>query len=201
MITLVIVIVTALTSVLAFRREELFKRFDLSPARIVHQGEYYRIFTHAFLHVDYWHLGINMLVLYSFGTYIEARFAQMEAQGVIFSATFFYLLLYVGSIVVASVSTVTRYRNNANYSAVGASGAVYGVLLAFGMLFPNTPLFIIPIPFPIKAKWLVIGFGALELFLGVSQSGDNIAHFAHLGGMIFGFILIRYWNRFTRNFY
>jgi membrane associated rhomboid family serine protease len=84
---------------------------------------------------------------------------------------------------------------------VGASGAVYGVLLAFGMLFPNTPLFIIPIPFPIKAKWLVIGFGALELFLGITQTGDNIAHFAHLGGMIFGFILIRYWNKFTRNFY
>jgi membrane associated rhomboid family serine protease len=84
---------------------------------------------------------------------------------------------------------------------VGASGAVYGVLLAFGMLFPNTPLFIIPIPFPIKAKWLVIGFGAMELFLGISQTTDNIAHFAHLGGMIFGFILIKYWNRFTRNFY
>jgi membrane associated rhomboid family serine protease len=84
---------------------------------------------------------------------------------------------------------------------VGASGAVYGVLLAFGMLFPNTPLFIIPIPFPIKAKWLVIGFGALELYLGISQSSDNIAHFAHLGGMLFGFILIKYWNRFTRNFY
>jgi membrane associated rhomboid family serine protease len=84
---------------------------------------------------------------------------------------------------------------------IGASGAVYGVLLAFGMLFPNTPLFIIPIPFPIKAKYLVIGFVALELFLGITQSGDNIAHFAHLGGMLFGFILVRYWNRSTRNFY
>jgi membrane associated rhomboid family serine protease len=84
---------------------------------------------------------------------------------------------------------------------VGASGAVYGVLLAFGMLFPNTPLFIIPIPFPIKAKWLVIGFGALELYLGITQTGGSIAHFAHLGGMVFGFILIKYWNKFTRNFY
>jgi membrane associated rhomboid family serine protease len=84
---------------------------------------------------------------------------------------------------------------------VGASGAVYGVLLAFGMLFPNTPLFLMFIPIPIKAKWLVIGFGVLELYLGITQSGGNIAHFAHLGGMIFGFILIRYWNKFTRNFY
>ncbi|MCK5694321.1 MAG: rhomboid family intramembrane serine protease, partial [Bacteroidales bacterium] len=84
---------------------------------------------------------------------------------------------------------------------VGASGAVYGVLLAFGMLFPNTPLYIMFIPIPIKAKWLVIGFGALELFLGITNSGGSIAHFAHLGGMIFGFFLIRYWNKFTRNFY
>ena len=84
---------------------------------------------------------------------------------------------------------------------VGASGAVYGVLLAFGMLFPNTPLFIIPFPFPIKAKWLVIGFVVLELYLGFSQPGSNVAHFAHLGGMIFGFLLIKYWNKYTRNFY
>ena len=84
---------------------------------------------------------------------------------------------------------------------VGASGAVYGLLLAFGMLFPNTPLMIIPIPVPIKAKWLIIGAGAISLFLGLTGRGGNVAHFAHLGGMIFGFILIKYWNKFTRNFY
>ena len=84
---------------------------------------------------------------------------------------------------------------------IGASGAVYGVLLAFGMLFPNTPLYIIPIPFPIKAKWLIIGAGVISLYLGLSGQGGNVAHFAHLGGMIFGFILIKYWNRFTKNFY
>lgn len=84
---------------------------------------------------------------------------------------------------------------------VGASGAVYGVLLAFGMLFPNTPLMIIPIPVPVKAKWVVVGAAVIALFLGLSGRGGNIAHFAHLGGMIFGYILIRYWNKFTKNFY
>ena len=84
---------------------------------------------------------------------------------------------------------------------VGASGAVYGVLLAFGMLFPNTPLILFPIPIPIKAKWMVIAAAVIALYLGLSGQGGNIAHFAHLGGMVFGFILIRYWNRFTRNFY
>ena len=79
---------------------------------------------------------------------------------------------------------------------VGASGAVVGLLLAFGMLFPNTMLFIMPIPFPIKAKWAVIFYGAAEVFYGAANfQGDNVAHYAHLGGMLFGFILIKIWNR------
>jgi len=85
-------------------------------------------------------------------------------------------------------------------TTVGASGAIYGILLAFGMLFPNESLFIIPIPFPIKAKYFVAGYIVLELFQGVANSsGDNVAHFAHLGGMIFGFILIMYWKKKKRN--
>lgn len=83
-----------------------------------------------------------------------------------------------------------------NTVTVGASGAVFGILLAFGMLFPNAELFIIPIPFPIKAKWFVIGYGALELIFGVAnRSGDNVAHFAHLGGMLFGIFMILYWKK------
>ena len=85
---------------------------------------------------------------------------------------------------------------------VGASGAVYGVLLAFGMLFPNTPLFIIPIPFPNQSQMAGYWIWSTGTFPGSdSGQGDSIAHFAHLGGMIFGFILIKYWNRFTQNFY
>lgn len=88
-----------------------------------------------------------------------------------------------------------------NIPTVGASGAVFGVLLGFGMLFPNTQLMLLFPPIPIKAKYVVIGYGALELLLGLSMAGSNIAHFAHLGGMLFGFILIKYWNKNTRNFY
>lgn len=87
-----------------------------------------------------------------------------------------------------------------NSVTIGASGAVFGILLAFGMLFPNAELFIIPFPFPIKAKWFVIFYGLSELFFGVANfSGDNIAHFAHLGGMIFGIILILYWKKKDKN--
>ena len=84
---------------------------------------------------------------------------------------------------------------------VGASGAVFGVLLAFGMLFPNTELMLLFPPIPIKAKWFVIIYGGIELWLGLTQPGSNIAHFAHLGGMLFGFILIKYWGKKRSNFY
>ncbi len=86
-----------------------------------------------------------------------------------------------------------------NTVTVGASGAVFGILLAFGMLFPNAELFIIPIPFPIKAKYFVVGYGLFELVFGVRNfSWDNVAHFAHLGGMLFGIFMILYWRKKDR---
>lgn len=86
-----------------------------------------------------------------------------------------------------------------NGSTVGASGAVYAILLGFGMLFPNERMFIFPLPFPIKAKFFVAGYALIELWSGlVNNPADNVAHFAHLGGMIFGFILIMYWRRKER---
>lgn len=88
-----------------------------------------------------------------------------------------------------------------NIPTVGASGAVFGVLLAFGMLFPNTQLMLLFPPIPIKAKYFVIFYGGLELWLGFTQPGSNIAHFAHIGGMLFGFILIKLWGKDRANFY
>ena len=82
---------------------------------------------------------------------------------------------------------------------VGASGAVFGILLAFGMLFPNLSMYIIPFPFPIKAKWVVIGYGAIELFFGVAGVMQGVAHFAHLGGMLFGFCLLMYWRNSVKS--
>jgi len=93
------------------------------------------------------------------------------------------------------------YTEYINIPVVGASGAIFGVLLAFGMLFPNTELMLLFPPIPIKAKWFVLGYGAIELYSGLSQPGSNVAHFAHLGGMLFGFILVKYWNKKRTNFY
>ncbi len=89
-----------------------------------------------------------------------------------------------------------------NIPTVGASGAVFGILLAFGMLFPNTELLLLFPPIPIKAKYFVIGYGVIELFMGVqNRSGDEVAHFAHLGGMLFGFILLKIWQKQQNKFY
>jgi len=186
MITLIIVIVTVIVSVAAMRRRELLYRFDLSPARLVHKREYYRIFTHAFLHANYFHLGINMLVLYSFGTYIEQAFAELQSEGVIFSAPFFYLLLYMGSIALASLSTIIRYRNDEHYSAVGASGAVSAVVFTYIFFEPLKKIYfymVLPIP--------GILFGILYLVYSSYMSrreGDNINHSAHFWGAVVGFL-------------
>ena len=89
-----------------------------------------------------------------------------------------------------------------NVPMIGASGAIFGILLAFGMLFPNTELYLMFIPIPIKAKYFVLGYGLLELFLGMQNSAtDNVAHFAHLGGMLFGFFMVKYWSKNRRRFY
>ena len=89
--------------------------------------------------------------------------------------------------------TVDYYLNQ--LTTVGASGAIYGILLAFGMLFPEERIFIFPLPVPIKAKWFILAYVAIELFSALGTSGDGVAHFAHLGGMLFGFLMIRYWQK------
>lgn len=186
MITLIIVILTVLTSVAAFRRTELFYKFDLAPTRIVHQKEYYRIFTHAFLHADYFHLGINMLVFYSFGTYIEQVFTELEAAGVIFSGPFFFVLLYVAGIGLASLTTIVRYRDNESYSAVGASGAVSAIVFCYIFFAPlDKILFYMVLPIP------GILFGVLYLIYSSymsKRSRDNINHAAHFWGAVVGFV-------------
>jgi membrane associated rhomboid family serine protease len=188
----------------------------------------WQIVTHMFMHGGLAHIFFNMYALWIFGKTLETvwgskRFLIYYLITGLGAAFFLQLVNYIQFsheiTALKAAYSVDRINlkllnqilqpGNQFYQigkelvrpTIGASGAVYGVLLAFGMLFPNTPLYIMFIPIPIKAKWLVIGFGALELYLGITNSGGNIAHFAHLGGMIFGFFLIRYWNRFTKNFY
>ncbi len=102
----------------------------------------------------------------------------------------------------ASANVITLYRARVGFSLVGASGAIFGILMAFALLFPNTEMYFFFIPFPIKAKYLVTFYGLYELYSGyINRPDDNVAHFAHLAGMFFGFILVKYWQKQRNTFY
>jgi membrane associated rhomboid family serine protease len=151
----------------------------------------YQLITYQFTHVAMFHLFFNMFALYMFGRVLESYWGPSRFLT-------YYLITGIGA---GLIQLAICYLRDINSITIGASGAVFGILLAFGMIFPNTQLMIIPFPFPIKAKYLVIGYGALELGMGIANtSGDNVAHFAHLGGMLFGIILILYWRKKNGNF-
>jgi membrane associated rhomboid family serine protease len=191
----------------------------------------YQVLSHMFMHANFWHLFFNMYALYIFGLVLEnvwgpKRFliyylvcglgAALVHESVIafeysrfikeLSPENLQLVLnegaaYMGQGKVFSDPDMQGLQLLLNTPTVGASGAVFGILLAFGVLFPNTQLMIIFPPIPIKAKYFVFIYGAIELYLAFTQPGSNIAHAAHLGGMLFGFILLRYWRKTTKTLY
>ncbi len=168
----------------------------------------YQFLTYMFLHGGFTHILFNMFALWMFGSVIERVWGPKKFL-------FYYIVCGVGAGIMQEIVQYANYQIEGmaayeyvsvsgmrmamdaylnQWTTIGASGAVYGVLLAFGMIFPNERLFIIPFPFPIKAKWLIAGYIAIELFSAMSAPGDGVAHMAHLGGMLFGFLLIRYWR-------
>ena len=168
----------------------------------------YQFLTYMFLHGGFTHILFNMFALWMFGSVIERVWGPKKF-------IFYYIVCGVGAGIMQEIVQYVNFSVQGlaaydyvsisgqriamdmflnQWMTIGASGAVYGILLAFGMIFPNERLFIIPIPFPIKAKWLIIGYIFIELFSAMGQS-DGVAHMAHLGGMLFGFLLIRYWQK------
>lgn len=146
--------------------------------------EIWQLISYAFLHGGLVHLFFNMFALWMFGAQIENAWGSR-------TFTEYYFTCVVGA---ALVQLIVTALTGATYPTLGASGGIFGVLLAFGMMFPDQRLILFPIPIPVKAKWLVIGYGAIELWAGVTNSASGVAHFAHLGGMLFGFVLIQYWR-------
>ena len=176
------------------------------------QFHFYQFLTYQFLHANFTHLFFNMFALWMFGCVVENVWGAKKFL-------FYYISCGIGAglmqeivqfvdfylrvsaqepdITFAELLVVGEQLSQQlnSWYTIGASGAVYAILLAFGMIFPNERIFIFPLPVPIKAKWFVLGYAAIELFMAVSSSGDGVAHMAHLGGMLFGFLMIRYWNR------
>ena len=144
----------------------------------------WQVVTYGFLHGDIFHLFFNMFGLYMFGGAIEQVWGRRR-----------YLVYYFVALVAAAVAQllVTQLMGGI-YPTVGASGAIFGLLLAYGVYFPRNKLFLIFLPVPIPARVFVALYAALELFLGVTGTEAGVAHFAHLGGMVGGFIMLRYWR-------
>ena len=203
-------------NVLAFIATFVFERSGIDLTRLLglhfflaSEFHIYQFITYMFLHGGFTHILFNMFALWMFGSVIErvwgpkkflfyyiccgvgAGFTQELVQYITYSMEDIAAYQYVNA---GGVQMSTDAYINL-WTTIGASGAVYGILLAFGMIFPNERLFIIPFPFPIKAKWLILGYIAIELFSAMSGPGDGVAHMAHLGGMLFGFLLIRYWQK------
>lgn len=168
--------------------------------------------TYQFLHGGLEHIILNMFALWMFGVVVEnvwgpKKFlfyyiscgigAGLIQELVQWLTMVFFPDMQLAVELVGGGSTMIPYTQYLLHvsNMVGASGAVYAILLAFGMIFPNERIFIFPLPIPIKAKWFVCGYAAIELFFALNSSGDGVAHTAHLGGMLFGFLMIRYWNR------
>ncbi len=161
----------------------------------------HQLFTYMFMHGDFWHLFFNMYALWMFGSHLERTWGSKRFL-------IFYIVTGLGAAAIyllVSWIQITYFGGNL-YDAmtipmVGASGAIFGVLLGFGMLFPNVVLQLIFPPISLKAKYFVMIYGALELYLSIQQPGDSVAHVAHVGGMIFGYILIVLWKKKSMNRY
>jgi membrane associated rhomboid family serine protease len=153
----------------------------------------WQMVSYSFLHGSLGHLFFNMFALWMFGVQIENRWGSQRFGTFYFLCVLGAALTHLAFVPVAQTLPTTQGFAEVAVPTVGASGGVYGILLAFGMMFPNQPIYLWFL-FPIKAKWLVIGFGALELYSAVTGTSAGVANFAHLGGMVFGFLLIQYWR-------
>ncbi|MDH3588723.1 MAG: rhomboid family intramembrane serine protease [Gammaproteobacteria bacterium] len=148
----------------------------------------WQLVTYGFLHGSNLHLLVNMFALWMFGSQIERLWGSTHFL-------FYYFFCLVGAgVAQVLVTTMETAGGGAVYPTIGASGAVFGLLLAFGMMFPNVKLVLLFFPVPIKAKYFVVLYGLLELTLGVTGTQSGVAHFAHLGGMFFGLLLIQFWR-------
>ncbi|MDQ6917391.1 MAG: rhomboid family intramembrane serine protease [Pseudomonadota bacterium] len=144
----------------------------------------WQLITYAFLHGGLVHLAFNMFALYMFGSAIEQVFGPRR-----------YLIYYLVCVVSAALSQLLVASLMSDiYPTVGASGGVFGLLLAYGMYFPNNRVMLLFPPIPMPARVFVFVYAAIELYLGVTGTQAGVAHFAHLGGMIGGFIMLRYWR-------
>jgi membrane associated rhomboid family serine protease len=193
-ITTIIVGVTIIVSLLAFNDKDLSYKLTLSPYSVKHHKRWWQLFTHGFIHADYLHLGLNMYVLYSFGGFVEHILVEgyVSSSGIFIGGFgnigyLYYVTLYVGGLLFATLPALKKHGDNVGYLAVGASGAVSAIVFSSIILYPTGGMGLLFIPILIPS----FIFGVLYLFAEHYMSkkgGTRIAHDAHIGGAFFGVI-------------
>jgi membrane associated rhomboid family serine protease len=196
-ITTIIAGITVLVSLYGFSNREQLSKMLMNPYQVVHHKEYGRLFLHGLVHADFVHLFFNMFVFYEFGKILEMVFTSREFFNRVFpdevfwgeaTGTSYFLMLYIGAILVATVPSLMKHRDNPGYNSLGASGAVSAVLIAFILMFPSAQLalfFVIPMP-----AWVAgILFFVFEWYMN-KRGNTGIAHDAHLYGAIFGVLFV-----------
>ena len=181
MITFIIIAITVFVSITSMNNPTLKNKMMFNAYMINHRKEWYRFFSNGLIHADWLHLGFNMYSLYLFGRGVEQGYmALFEDKGILF-----FILLYVGGLVMSSLYSYEKHKNDIYYNALGASGAVSAVVFAFIILAPTAQLGFMFIPVPIPAYLFGLIFLAIEYYLG-KRGADNIGHDAHFWGAVYG---------------
>ena len=198
-INVLVMIMTSLNGDFMYEKFALF--YPTSPF-----FHWWQPVTHMFMHGGFWHLFFNMYTLYFFGRVLEERWGAKKFLIFYFVTGLGAALVHTGvewlqmnhwmaQVAEGSMAAQAKIHALKMTPTVGASGAIYGVLMGFAMLYPDAILSLIFPPVSMKAKWFVLIFAGIELLTGVTGMGGGIAHFAHLGGLIFGYLLIMYWKK------
>lgn len=201
-----LIIINVLVMIMILQNEEfMFEHFALfCPGS--HYFRPWQFITHMFMHGGFWHIFFNMYTLWMFGSVLERSWGWKKFLLFYFVSGLGAALLHTGVQLIEAHIYMSRLADGLQEAAyslgmlyatptVGASGAIYGLLLGFGMLYPDSRLMLLFPPIPLKAKWFVIIFAVIELLTGIFSRYGGIAHFAHLGGMLFGWLLIMFWKR------
>lgn len=187
-LTLFLVIITSIVSFLAFSNLEMFNKLKFNAYLVWHKKEYSRILTHALVHSGWMHLIFNMYVLWMFGEMIEPVFSSQDYFPHTYKiGKFMYILMYILAVIVSSIPSLIKQKNNHYYNSVGASGAVSAIVFTTILLAPTMPLGIIFIPIRLPAYIFGLLYLAYTFYMS-KQNKDNIAHEAHFAGSVFGLL-------------
>jgi len=188
-ITFLLIISTVIISYISFNNSSLKETLIFSPYQYINNKKWWLVVSHGFIHADYLHLFFNMYVLYAFGFNVENQFNELNALGYLY-----FLILYLGAMIFATLPSIIKHRNNNSYRSLGASGAVSAVVFVFIILAPTAQMGLIILPgLYIPAFIFGLLYFIAENYM-IKKGGSNIAHDAHIAGAIFGILFVGFFD-------